>query len=308
MNHQLTNAFSIRRLNPFRGVLQVFVSDSARALSGNGLVWEIQVLSDKPQGLWANMPFSGRQFFTFGLWSAAQGLRQVPINPLFNVGDMLASTEGLLEGLPAALGQLPFPPADSFEAWLLDEEESLPLALLQSSRSDEERRQMEPHKWIAAERGDFSFVSAHLLDRGLLNNDDYNPRVHASFLEAMVHERAGRHRRCVWYHRHGDGSASACDDPQSHFAAEQFPELPIRETWPVDDEAELIADYIQWKAPQLLLLPGLRHTTRDRLERLAVNQAEAVDRLWRLYPDIHNKKLLNSARVAARIRSANRNG
>lgn len=306
MNHQTANAFSIRQLNPFRGVLQVFVNDTARALSGNGVIWEIQVLSDKPQGLWANMPFKGRQFYTFGLWSAELGLRQVPVNPLFNIRDMIASSERLLEGLKPTLGQLPFPPGDPFEAWLLDEEGTQPLALLQSSRSDEERRQLELCKWIAVGWGDFSFISAHLLERGLPNNDGHNPRVHASFLEAMVRGRAGQHQRCVWYYRHGDGSASACDDPQSRLAPERFPELPISENWPEDDEAELIADYIRWKAPQLLLLPRLRHTTRDHLERLAVNQAEAIERLWRLYPEIRNQDLLNSARVEARIRTANR--
>lgn len=141
MNQQTVNAFRIRQLSPFRGVLQVFLNDTARALSGNGQLWEIQVLSDRPQGLWAYTPFSGRQFYTFGLWTI---------------------------------------------------------------------------------------------------------------------------------------------------------------------EGRLIADYIRWKAPQLLLLPYLSQATRERLECLAVDQAEAVDRLWRLYPQIHNQALLNRARVEARIRTANR--
>lgn len=79
-----------------------------------------------------------------------------------------------------------------------------------------------------------------------------------------------------------------------------------RQTQGTEDESALVSDYIRWRAPQLLLLPGLRHTTRDRLVQLAVNQAEAIDRLWRLYPEIHNEYLLNSARVEARIRTANR--
>ncbi len=305
MKDHETHAFSIRQLNPFRGVLQVFLGQRARALSANGLVWEIQVLSDRPQGLWANMPFNGQQFYTFGLWSANTGLRQVPINPLFNIGDMIASAEALIEALRPAQEHLPFPLADPIEAWLLDEETAAPLALLQSCRSEEERRRISPPKWIAAERGDFSFVSEHLLQRQLPNNDGYNPRVHASFLEAMVRDRAGQTRRCVWYQRQADGSASACDDPRSRLAAERFPELPISEDWCKPEERDLIADYIRWKAPQLLMLPSLGEDTRERLERLAVNQAEAVERLWRLYPKIHNQALLNSARVEARIRTAN---
>jgi hypothetical protein len=68
----------------------------------------------------------------------------------------------------------------------------------------------------------------------------------------------------------------------------------------------LVSDYIAWKAPQLLQLQGLSSENRERLERLAVMQAEVVERLWRLYPEIHNKDLLKSARVEARIRSSNR--
>lgn len=306
MKDHNTNAFSIRQLNPFRGLLQVFHSERARALSATGLSWEIQVLSDRPQGLWANTPFGGKQFFTFGRWSAEVGLRQVPINPLFNIGDMIDSAQSLIALLRPALERLPFPPADPFEAWLLDETEAMPLALLRSCRSDEERRRIRLPKWIAAERGDFSFVSESLLRRGLTNNDGHNPRVHASFLEARVRERAGQPGRSVWYYRHEDGSASPCDEPETRLTADRFPELPISESWPNAEESALIEDYIRWKSPQLLMLPRLTASTRERLEGLAVTQAEAVDRLWRLYPQIHNQALLNSARVEARIRRANK--
>jgi hypothetical protein len=53
------------------------------------------------------------------------------------------------------------------------------------------------------------------------------------------------------------------------------------------------------------MLPALSSSNRDRLERLAVKQAKEVERLWRLYPQIHNQDLLNRARVEAKIRSAN---
>ena len=282
MDQHPANAFSMRQLNPFRGVLQVFLTDRARAMSANGQVWEIQVLSDRPQGLWANTPFSGQQFYTFGLWSAESDLKQVPINPLFNVRDMIGSAQTLIEQLRPVLPALPFPLADPFEAWLLDEAAESPLALLQSCRSDADRRRIRPPKWVAAERGDFAFISQHLLQRGLPNDDGYNPRVHASFLEAMVRERAGQQRAFRWYYRHADGSASPCEEPERRVEAKAFPELPIREQWSKREERELIADYIGWKAPQLLMLPNLSEATRERLERLAVQQAEAVERLWRL--------------------------
>ncbi|MCU7928751.1 MAG: hypothetical protein KZQ97_20255 [Candidatus Thiodiazotropha sp. (ex Dulcina madagascariensis)] len=305
MNDRSEHAFSIRRLNPFNGVLQVFLNEKARALSSNGLSWEIQVLSDRPQGLWANMPFSGQQFYTFGRWSEQHGLKQVPVNPLFNVRDMIDSTDKLLEGLRLALAELPFPLADHFEQWLLDEQSLQPVALLRSCRTESEIEAFGAIKWIAAERGDFTFTSAHLLQRGVPGNDGYNPRVHASVMEALVRTRSGQHQRSGWFHRRRNGTVTPCRASDKGPEPGRFPELPLTEDWKDEEDRQLIADYIAWKAPQMLL-PQLSDTTRARLERLAVGQAGAVDRLWRLYPEIDNKALLNRARIEAKIRTANR--
>lgn len=306
MTLSLESAFSMRRLNPFNGTLQVFLHGSARALSGNGLVWEIQVLSDTPQGLWANTPFSERQYYSFGLWTAAHGLKQVPVNPLFNIRQMIEASERLIEALRPALERLPFPPADALECWLLDETDARPVALLASRLDAEEGATRERIEWIAAERGDFAFASPSLLERGLPVNDGYNPRVHASALEALVRGRGGQRHRQAWYRRRADGGGAPCDDGERAPDSADLPELPLSLDWAAPEELALIEDYIEWKAPQLLMLPDLSPATRNRLERLAVSQAETVDRLWRLYPQIHNQDLLNSARVEARIRSSQR--
>jgi hypothetical protein len=306
MSHQETSAFSIRRLNPFNGVLQVFSTDNARALSGNGVVWEIQVLSDTPQGLWANMPFSGKKFYTFGRWTQATGLQQVPVNPLFNVREMITSAEQLITALSPALDNLPFPLADIYEQWLLDEQNLTPVALLMSCRKATEMSHRDTAKWIAAERGDFSFISERSLARDQPNNDGYNPRVHASILEALVRHRGGQHHRRAWYKTDPDGGYSACEEDAPTLIPCAFPQLPITEDWENEEDRRLVADYIAWKAPQLLQLQRLSSENRQRLEHLAVMQAEVVERLWRLYPEIHNKDLLNSARVEAKIRSSNR--
>ncbi|MES9968814.1 MAG: hypothetical protein ABW092_02195 [Candidatus Thiodiazotropha sp.] len=306
MTNSEFSAFSIRRLNPFNGVLQIFSAANARALSSNGVIWEIQVLSDTPQGLWANMPFSGKQFFTFGRWAPDSGLQQVPVNPLFNVRDMISSAERLTAALAPLIDDLPFPPADIYELWLLDEQSLSPVALLSSCRHESEMRQRHNPKWIAAERGDFSFISSRLLSRDQPNNDGYNPRVHASILEATVRHRGGQQHTRAWFKHLPDGTFSGCDEETPSLNRCDFPELPITEDWENDEDFALVTDYIAWKAPQLLLLQGLSPATRERLEPIAVMQAEIVERLWRLYPDIHNNDLLNSARVEAKIRSANR--
>ncbi len=45
---QEVRCYAVRRLNPFFGVLQVVETPTGRATTTNGLVWHIEVLSEKP--------------------------------------------------------------------------------------------------------------------------------------------------------------------------------------------------------------------------------------------------------------------
>lgn len=304
MTNPPDKAFAIRRLNPFDGLLQVVTTADARALSSNGRNWEIQVLSDSPKGLWANIPFAGQRFYTFGLWSAADGLHRVPLNPLFNIRGMLESAQGLIGHLGPRTEELPFPLTDRYELWLLDETSGRPIALLESARSAAELDHKTGQPWTAAAPGDLGFVSQQLLQQGLPVNDGHNPRLHATRLERLVRGRGARHQ--TWYLRNTDDSGGrALAQEQPDQAPGGFPELPISLDWENAEERRLIMDYVAWKAPQLLLLPDLSAATRAMLEGLAVKNAVQIDRLWRLLPEIHDKPLLNKARVEARIRLSN---
>ncbi|MEJ2407355.1 MAG: hypothetical protein P8171_24380, partial [Candidatus Thiodiazotropha sp.] len=237
------------------------------------------------------------------LWTAAHGLRQVPANPLFNVRDMIDSSEQLIGALQPTLDNLPFAPADPFEYWLLEESTAQPLALLMSCRDEAERRSRQAVKWIAAEHGDFSFVSPSLLRRDLPCNDGYNPRVHASILESVIHHRSGQNPLTQWLFRDEQHRARPIDGDTETV---NCPPLTLDLTGYDAEDDPLIADYIAWKAPLLLMLPDIPPDQRARLEELAVRQAQLVERFYPLFPEIHNKDLLNRARVEARIRSANR--
>jgi hypothetical protein len=159
-------------------------------------------------------------------------------------------------------------------------------------------------KWIAAQRGDFSFTSPHLLEQGVPNNDGYNPRVHASILEAVIRQRAGVNPQTEWFYR-GDTDPVEHSSTASQDTSPDYPELPIALTGYDEEDEPLIIDYITWKAPQLLMLSGISPDWRARLEELAVRQTQLVERFYLLYPEIHNKDLLNRARIEAKIRSAN---
>jgi len=302
------NAFSLRRLNPFSGTLQVFASPTARALSSNGLNWEIQILSDSPQGLWANTPLTDQKYYAFGIWSVTRGLQQVPLHPLLNMSGMIDSAQELIEGLAKVQDRLPFPCVDHYELWLLDEETAQPIALLASAQLEADRAANEVERWVAAARGDFSFVSQHLSRRHLPVNDGHNPRVHASVLEALVRGRGGQNHRRAWYWRKEDGAGKAIQSQEKDLPAESFPRLPLTLDWDDSDDRTLIMDYISWKAPQILLLSDLPPETRDSIEQLAVKRPALIERYWRLYPEIHNEPRLNIARVEAKIRSTNQDG
>jgi len=297
-------AFSLRRLNPFEGCLQVLATRSGRALSGDGLNWEIQVLSDSPQGLWANTPLAQASYYTFGVWSGQEGLSRVPLHPLFNSGSMLDAARQLTDELGRSPPALPFPPRDPYELWLLDEQTGRPIALLASARTQAETGLKDERRWIAAARGDFDFSSPHLSRRGLPLNDGYNPRVHASVLEALVRDRGGQNHRRAWYLRRPDRAGEALDGQEPDQPASAFPQLPLTRAWPDAGDRALVMDYIAWRAPQLLMLSGLGERLRDRLERLAVRQPARIERWWRLYPKIDNRGLLERARVEARLRAA----
>ncbi len=69
-------------------------------------------------------------FFIFGVWSAAAGLRRVPVSPLFDIGTMLEESGRVLDLLKREAANLPFAPLPMWELWLLDQAEGRPLALL----------------------------------------------------------------------------------------------------------------------------------------------------------------------------------
>jgi hypothetical protein len=282
---------ALRRVNPFRGVLQLVSTPQAQAVSSDGRRWELQVRAQRPADLWGGQgtrPTSG--LFRFGLWSADQGLEGVPVNPILNNTAIIPAAEQLLGILQRVHRQTPFPEMDRLECWLLDAD-SRPLALIATAlpESEQPREPAPAGPWLAT-----------LPDLpGALSG-------YARGLEERIAQAAGAPPRSGWLRRESDGSGLALAPRQSPgpLPPEAFPEVLFRDPAPsTTAEAEA---FLSWLAPRLLTLAGLSDASRSRLEQLGRRHALALAALWRLYPKIVHPELINSARVEADIRLAAR--
>lgn len=280
--------FSQRLLNPFRGTLQVIRHGAAEAVSMDGIEWDIYVANDSLLvGLDGAAQVSD---IRYGHWSAARGLKRGPLYPSADFRRMEALGATVYAHLRRYHLEVPFPARDDHEYWLLDTE-GLPLALLQADLAEDDRRAAPTPRWSVglSARDDFRVAG---IDEAAAN------------LERLVNGRAGPAPRGRWYRRLADGSGISLDDSGDTLASACFPPLLVAQAgWP-PGAAELVNDYLAWQAVWLLCLPNLEPATRRRLESRAGLQAERVEALHRLYPEIIEASAINAARVAARLASS----
>ena len=294
--------YGVRRLNPFQGVLQVVQTDRARALSNDGVRWEIQVLAARPEHSWrsGNLHAPVLRYFRFGSWSSDSGLRQVPLSPIMEIDAMQSASATMVEALPGCLKRLPFPLKDRCELWLLDSNQ-LPLALLASSTDAAHLEAFKPEPWSATPLREHGFHSATLIRLGVDRREGQNPRTHAERLERLVRDAAGHPPRQGWFERRSDGTGSLVNGGRE-LGSTAFPRLLLRKEWKSAADSGLVSDYLEWCAPWLLTLPDLDDATRSGLERAAQARALEVDARYRLYPRIVHHQLIDAARVEARLR------
>lgn len=276
--------YSLRRLSPYQGTVQVVELPGFRAMSADGITWTVQ------------MPNEGSRFATHALWRADGS------GTLVEDERTHASIEALRAHPP-----FPFPLADRLELWLLDDKESLPLAIIASTLPRKTPPRVTHTGWQASLKGDQNFVAASYAALGV--PDDSAP--HVDLLEQRIQDAAGPAPRAQWFLREADGGGQGLNglDPDGafegrRFAPEQFPELLLREHWDNRADGYLARDYHDWQAPKLLTHGNLTRATRDRLERAACHQAEALYRMRHLLPEVVNPELLKVAMVEAVIRRA----
>ncbi|MGD8619899.1 MAG: hypothetical protein PVH54_12030 [Gammaproteobacteria bacterium] len=259
-------------------------TDQARALTLDGNNWELQYRLSLGRGQVADQQQSVKKHnYVRVAVIRPSGIKRMPLPHYLAIH----AVEEQIRELAAYLEEVsvPLPPADMHEYWLLDEADKQPLALIYSCLHAEEMPSF-PH------RPEWTATPAAIMEVPRIPEEQryYVPPVNYR-LEHLVNERAGRHPTARWIRRR-EG------------LAETFPSCLVREDWENEEDRRLCQRYIERQAPRLLMLHGLEHEDRLRLEGYARQNALEVERFFPLYPAVADDELMSAICVEARLRLA----
>jgi hypothetical protein len=280
----MIRAYSQRLLPPYSGVVQIAESDRARAQSFDGISWEIQYIGrDNGNGQQpARQQGYGldRGYYRVAHWNDGH-LTPYVLPSCLDATDTAECIDELASYLESA--EVPFPPADRFECWLLDGADDSPLALIFSCCDETQMANYPAHtEWTALPHSKLPIENTPEEIAPSI------PPVNHRF-QRLVAERAGSRPKTAWFRRNGDDGGD-------------FPSLLVREDWQSEGEHELCQRYLLRMAPRLLMLQGLPFDTREWLEDTARQYAIEVDGYYPLYPEVNDPQRMSAIRVEARLR------
>jgi hypothetical protein len=280
-------AYAIRRVNPFLGVLQVIETAGGRATSSNGVVWDIELRTER-SGMWGSLNRGVKEavYYRCGLWSAEEGLVNRPLAPHLDRDSLTIQCGILIKCIEQRLQYIPFKLIDNRELWLFDKSEQQPLALLASQKHDDKALSPEPKYWKSC-----------LGANGVASQYRYPG---AAELERLVERTASTNICKYWVNREDDGSGSLQRNGES-IKIHNLPRFLLSESWSSDEVLSLVSDYMAWIAPSLLSLQHLAEAERDFLESHLNVQAVSIEHHWQLYPEIKDEKKITAARVQCRL-------
>lgn len=278
--------YSLRRLSPYLGVIQVIDVGTACAYSTTGKKWQVRSVNAY-----------GRYRLT-GIWDDYEN-------------DTPAVTAGDINSALRHHPEIPFPMRDHFELWLLRKETGLPLALLKTRRWEREMSKIEDPSWYPFLLENNSFVAQSLKPLETGRHPAAHPLRHRDVLERLVNNAARPLPSAQWFERLPDGSGtghgglrvSAAQVGQT-LPRSAFPELLVDEHWDAAQDAQLISEYHDWNAGQLLAHQPLSRATRLRLEQAACRQPVSLLDSYPMIPEIIDEDAMTVALVQARLMRA----
>jgi len=285
-----TRCYSTRQLSPFVGNIQIVEADYCRALSSDGVHWQIQASCETHQQVWniSTEDYIPRRHVLYGSWSHTQGLSSLPLDPMLDVPSLEHVESTLITTLQNSTDQLPFQPADFFECWLMNKSDCMPLALLSSVTDENMIPHIQNKIWQAIPQQD----SLATLPESLTADD-------ITALENHINQQGNE---LTWFHRQSDGSGISISDKTRHLSACHFPELLYNPSL-LDNSLQQIAnDFINWQAPRLLSLNGLSEPTRQQLEQATQLYALETRKRLSIYPRPLDQRILNKILVELKIR------
>ena len=141
-------AYAVRRINPFMGVLQVIETDGGRAASSNGIVWDIEMRTERPD-MWGSLNKGTKEaaYYRYGLWSQDEGLINRPLAPHLERDPLTIQCNIIIGCIEERLKHLPFKLVDDRELWLFDKDMNRPIVLLASQKPDAKPISPAPKYW-----------------------------------------------------------------------------------------------------------------------------------------------------------------
>ena len=283
-------AYAKRLNNPFNGIVQIVASDCVRALSFNGVDWELQFRCLTAYGI---------QYARIGRWESRHGFKPYPLDPSIDRVEVESEYSAVVKALEVT--RVPLPQDDVYECWLLDEMDHQPLALLSSCCQVADMRDAGKNPaWKAVSASQLQLVNTPEEERRGVPPVNYR-------VEQNVKQRAGQNPQARWFLRAADGSGKAVNldgEAAEAFPAACFPPLLVREAWRNQAEQALCERYLQRLSPRLLMLQCLPLESRDRVEQMASKYAIEVAGYFHLYPAVADEQRMTALRVEARLRSA----
>ncbi len=292
------------------GTTQVIEDMDNRALSTDGVSWQIQTRHQMPNPGWGSLEniILTRRFIRYGLWSKQTGLNRLPLPPNLDIKNICNKAETFLHRITNLISEAPFPGRDHIELWLLDRDNNLPVALIASVVEANQAARNRDTQWCLGSQEIYLQVPAAARQ----DKTGTSAKPSKEQLLALIQKTTGHPARAQWFRRDNSGAGIGLHGMRIDIKLAgrileygQFPSLPLREHWPDENARRLVKAFHDWQAPYLLTLTNLDDVTRENLEQAACSNALAVDDMHRLYPKIIHHDLINKALVEARLRKTN---